>query len=196
MQFRHQVGVLNAEFGMLLTQPGCCSSTHRLAPMPDDSWFAHARIRRVWRFAALLIAPLLFVLIAYTPAAAQIVIDGNIAEPDWHLLGTSAGGPAPGFGPGNEINALYADIDPSYFYIAVAGNVQWGNRILVFIDSRPGGYSTGNFGRFGAPPGLVNFNSGTVFDVDFFPDYVLVIGPSIDGLNNTWDLYTLSGLPG
>ena len=111
---------------------------------------------RAHRFVAGFALALFFLCTLYSVAADQIVLDGFITEPDWHVLGTSQGGPAPvsPFGPGHEINALAAEIDPSYFYIGVAGNVQVGNRILVFIDSIPGGYTNSNFGRNAAPPGI------------------------------------------
>jgi hypothetical protein len=134
----------------------------------------------------------------YTTAAAQIVIDGNLSDANWRSLGTSAGGPAPSFGAGHEINALYAYIDSTYLYIGVAGNVQSGNQIMVFIDAKPGGYADANFGRAGATAGINNFGVAAgptfaVFDVGFFPDYVLLIGTEPTQTNYFWNLYTLSG---
>src|SRR5690606_20732799 len=104
--------------------------------------------------------------------AAQITLDGLMIELSWQKLGDSTGGPRPSFGAGHEINALYADIDTTYLYIGVAGNVQSNNRILIFIDSLPGGYTNGNFGRAGAPPGVNTFNQDTVFDDGFSANYV------------------------
>ena len=126
----------------------------------------------------------------------DVTFDGVITETTWGAaLATSAGGPTPGFGAGHEVNALYAaNGRGNDLYVAVAGNVQNGNRILVFIDSKTGGYSNGNFGRSGAPQGVDDFNSGTTFDSGFLPDYCLVIGT--DGSNYFWDLYTLSGTAG
>ena len=137
-------------------------------------------------------------LFTYTTAAAQISIDGNLSDANWRSLGTSAGGPAPSFGAGHEINALYAHIDSTYLYLGVAGNVQSGNQIMVFIDSKPGGYADANFGRAGATAGINNFGvavgpSFAVFDVGFFPDYVLLIGTEPTQTNFFWNLYTLSG---
>ncbi len=133
-------------------------------------------------------------LVFTATASAQIFIDGNITEPEWELLGDNLGGPAPPVGPGNEINALYAYIDSQYFYLGVAGNVRNGQRILVFIDSRQGGYSSGNFSRDNAPAGLDYFNASSTFDADFLPDYALVIGTNAGQTSFTWDLYTLSGV--
>jgi hypothetical protein len=121
--------------------------------------------------------------------------DGVINEALWDTpLSTSAGGAAPGFGAGHEVNALYSFGTANDFYLAVAGNVQNGNRILVFIDSKSGGYADGNFGRSGAPQGVDDFNSSTTFDSGFLPDYCLTMGTN--GSNYFWDLYTLSGTAG
>jgi hypothetical protein len=127
---------------------------------------------------------------SYSP----FTIDGNITETKWGgALATSAGGPAPGFGINHEINALYLQADQHNINIGLAGNVVDGNRILLFIDSKTGGYVDGNFGRAGAPPGVSNFNSGTLFDAGFLPDYCLVIGTNMAGDNNFFNLYTLTG---
>ena len=65
-----------------------------------------------------------------------------------------AGGPTPGFGTGHEINALYAAGDALHVNLAVAGQATYGgndNKIVVFIDSKSGGYNNTNFGRDNAP---------------------------------------------
>lgn len=125
-----------------------------------------------------------------------LTIDGNITEAAWgQALATSAGGPGNGFGAGHEANAIYALDSSTDLFLGVAGNIQNGNRLLVFIDSKSGGYSTGNFGRSGAPQGVDDFNSGSTFDSGFFPDYAVVIGTNGSG-NYFWDLFTLSGTAG
>ncbi|MCC9077364.1 lamin tail domain-containing protein [Litorilinea aerophila] len=149
------------------------------------------------RWGRRLLIPLLWalVLVLTLPgsAAAEIALDGNLTEPDWQLLGTSQGGPDSSFGTGNEINGLYAKIVGDSLYLGVAGAIQSGNRILLFIDSRSGGYPNTDFGRDGSPPPAIqNLNPNILFDAGFLPDYVLAIGT--DGLGNYfWDLYTLSG---
>jgi type IX secretion system substrate protein len=124
----------------------------------------------------------------------QIILDGNIREATWSVpLGTSAGGPVPGFGSGHEINSLYAASGTAgELYLAVGGNVQEGNHILLFIDSRGGGYTTGDFGRTGSA-GIATFNKGISFDDSFLPDYCLTIGTNITHDNFFFNLYTLSG---
>ena len=153
-------------------------------------------LRGFWRanrFATSFVLAVFFLCTFYSVASAQIVLDGVINEPDWHQLGNSTGGPPPSFGAGHEINALSASINSTHLYIGVAGNVQFNNRILVFIDSAPGGYTNGNFGRVDAPPGISAFNQNTVFDDGFTPNYVLSIRTDNGQLNYFWDLYTLSG---
>jgi hypothetical protein len=128
--------------------------------------------------------------------APTLTIDGIMNEAAWGTaLATSTGGPAPGFGTGHEINALYSIIGTDNLFFGLAGNVQSGNRILLFLDTKTGGYSDGNFGRTGAPEGIDQFNSLTTFDAGFLPDYCLVIGTNGSG-NYFFDLFTLAGTAG
>lgn len=122
-----------------------------------------------------------------------IVLDGTINESAWSsALSTSAGGPAPGFGSGHEINALYVASTEDSLLFALAGNVQDGNRILLFIDSRPGGYNDGSFDRTSAPQGIDDWNGSNTFDAGFEADYVAVIGTNFGSTNYFLDLFTLS----
>jgi hypothetical protein len=122
----------------------------------------------------------------------SITFDGTINEAAWgSALATSSGGPSAGFGAGHEVNALYATADETYSYFGIAGNVQSGNRILLFLDSKTGGYNTANFNRTNSPAGLALFNSGTTFDAGFSPDYCLVIGTNGSG-TYYYDLFTLA----
>lgn len=120
-------------------------------------------------------------------------LDGSITESDWGTaLATSTGGPTPSFGASHAINALYCYGDATYLYFAIAGNVQTGNRILLFIDSKSGGYNNGSFSRTNAPQGIDDFNSSTTFDSGFNADYCAVIGT--DGSGTYYlDLFTLAG---
>jgi len=132
----------------------------------------------------------------YTVTAStetQFTFDGTINESGWGAaLATSAGGPSPSFGAGQEINALYVQGGDKVINFGIAGDVQNGNRILLFIDSKTGGYTNGSFGRTGAPQGIDDFNSGTTFDAGFEADYCLVIGTNVPHDNFFFDLYTLS----
>ncbi len=126
---------------------------------------------------------------------SQIIVDGILNEQSWGKpLATDSGGPAPGFGAGHEIRALYVTaITYSDIYIGVAGNVQPNNRILVFIDSKAGGFSRTDFGRGEAPQALDNLNPDIKFDAGFAPDYCLVIGKNINQYEYTFDLFVLTG---
>jgi len=129
---------------------------------------------------------------SYSP----FTFDGNIIESPWGTaLATSAGGAlaTDGFGIDHQINAIYVQGDANNINMAVAGNVRNGNRILVFIDSKTGGYTDGNFGRAGAPEGIDQFNQLSTFDAGFEPDYCLVIGTNGTHDNNFFDLYELTG---
>lgn len=146
-------------------------------------------MKRLYFYALLFLFPLL--------TQAQITFDGVITEGDWGAALseadlTYATTPGPGFGAGHEINSLHVTQDATNFYFAISGNVQSSNRILLFIDSKSGGYNSGDFGRTNAPAGVSAFNSGTTFDAGFLADYCLVIGT--DGAGTYFfDLFELDG---
>jgi len=112
-------------------------------------------MRHPLRLSIVAIAALCAVMfsVSYHTAQAAVAIDGTMNETEWVSLGTSAGGPTPGFGAGHEINALSVYNDFNYLYVGVAGNVQARNRIVVLMDTRSGGYADGNFGREGNKTG-------------------------------------------
>lgn len=155
------------------------------------------------------LASLTLVLLA-APVAAQISIDpitydGQITEPEWYLIDTDDGGPGNGFGDFNTLNAIYADIvdDGSSVSLAMAGLVDRNaaddsrNFLVVLLDTKAGGYTTGNFGRASGPGGgrgITNLNSGVAFDAGFAADYALQI--SCGTTDCYFDLYTLSGTAG
>jgi hypothetical protein len=128
-------------------------------------------------------------------AEPNIVLDGNIGDAAWGVAkATSAGGPGPGFGAGHELNAIYTYVSSKYLYIGIAGNVQDQNRILLFIDSKTGGFNNGSFDRTNASFGLFNgnFNSGITFDPGFTADYCLTLGTNSAQNNYFLDLFTLA----
>lgn len=135
--------------------------------------------------------------VVYTVQATNVkpTFDGNITENFWGKpLAVSVWGPSPGFGAGHELNAVYSRADANNIYIAIAGNVQNGNRIMMFIDSKTGGYQTGNYGRNGiGNNGIKNFNSGNVFDPGFLPDYCLGIGTDAARSQFYFDLVEMKG---
>jgi Secretion system C-terminal sorting domain/Ig-like domain CHU_C associated/PKD-like domain len=127
-----------------------------------------------------------------TPAASPFTFDGNITEAAWGApLATSAGGPAPGFGPNNNLNALYSTGDGVNTYIGIAGKIDPGNYMMVFIDSKPGGFTNGAYNKANAPGGANSFNAGSTFDAGFAPDYCLVVNTT-GGANHYVDLFTLA----
>ena len=130
-------------------------------------------------------------------ASAQIVYDGQITEADWYLVDNDDGGTTTdGFGTDGKLNALYADVadDGSSLSLAIAGieGVTSNNYILVFLDTKEGGVTSGGYDRTDAPAGVNAFHSGDTFDAGFEPDYVLQIN-CISGPNRCFfDLYTLT----
>jgi len=135
--------------------------------------------------------------VVYTIEATNLkpTFDGNITENFWGTpLAVSTWGPSPSFGAGHELNAVYARADANNVYLAIAGNVQNQNRIMVFIDSKTGGYNNGNYGRTGlANNSIRNFNSGSIFDPGFNADYCLGIGTDATRSQFYLDLFTLGG---
>lgn len=120
------------------------------------------------------------------------LLDGIMNEAVWgSALSTSSGGPTPSFGASHVINSVYSFGDATNLYFGIGGNVQTGNRILLFIDSKSGGYNNGSFGRVGAPLGLLSWNGSSTFDSGFNADYCVVIGTNGSG-TYYFDLFTLS----
>ncbi len=126
------------------------------------------------------------------------VFNGVIDENFWGIqLASSMSGAAPSFGAGHELNALYARADSNNVYFAIAGNVKDQNRIMLFIDSKVGGYNNGNYGRGGLGNiAMRNINSGITFDAGFYADYILGIGTDATSSQYYFDLYTMSGTAG
>jgi hypothetical protein len=107
-----------------------------------------------------------------------VTVDGTLTDSPYMLLGTNAGGPAPSFSTANQLTALYAHVDPATnsLYLGIGGNISSGNRIIVFVDSRAGGYTTGNYGGQTGPGGVRGFNAGHQFDAGFTADFAVSIG--------------------
>ncbi len=133
----------------LNSNTGSCMN-HRYAPPKPGNTAGRPIYAWLIQSAAVWIITSILLLGVHGVAKAAIIIDGNLNEPDWNLVANKDGGPMSA-DPMSEINALYAKIDGTYLYLGVAGNVQSGHQLLVFIDSRSGGFNSANFGRSGAP---------------------------------------------
>jgi hypothetical protein len=105
--------------------------------------------------------------------------EGAINEAAWgSALASSAGGPVSGFGPTNNLDAVYLHNSGGYLFGAIAGQTanNSNNRILMFIDCVPGGFN--NLGawsnRSNSPyVSVQNLNGLITFDPGFNPDFVL-----------------------
>jgi gliding motility-associated-like protein len=122
--------------------------------------------------------------------------DGNFSASEWgQPLATSAGGPATsGFGAGNNIDAIYMRNDANYIYTAIAGNLvnNSNNRVLVFLDTKSGGFNSLSTwtNRTQAPYySIENLNSSISFDAGFEPDYILGINQASGTV--FYDLYDM-----
>lgn len=122
------------------------------------------------------------------------IFNGIIDEPQWaSALSTSQGGPVSGFG-NNNIDALYLKNQSGYLFGALAGRLEDNannNKILVFLDTKPGGYN--NLGswtnRNGIYYSIRNLDGGITFDAGFEPDYIL--GMNYAGATAFFDLYDM-----
>ena len=124
-----------------------------------------------------------------------ITYDGNINTPEWGSpIVSSTGGPATsGFGT-NRLDALFVKGDGTKINFALAGNVDnnSGNKILVFIDSKSGGFTNLSSwtNRTNTPyKSMENLSSTISFDNGFAPDYIL----GINQFNGSvfYDLYDM-----
>lgn len=137
-----------------------------------------------------------------TPPAGVVTIDGALTDTPYTLLATDGGRAGLGFGANNQLNAIYmhADTGTNRLNIGIAGiterNDDTGNRnsVVVFLDTKAGGYATFDYGRDNGPDfgnGVTNLNSGSAFDVGFTADYALQVGCSAGDCFAS--LFTLAG---
>lgn len=133
-------------------------------------------------------------VISYPPP--PFLFEGNFSEPEWgNPIAKSTGGPAnSGFGPGNNLDALYVNNIGNFLNVGIAANLVNGsnNKILLFIDCRAGGVN--NLGawiaRSNAPYySMENLNSSITFDAGFFPDYILGVNQAFGDV--FFDLYDI-----
>lgn len=125
-------------------------------------------------------------------------LNDGVIESAWGSpLATSAGGAVSSFGANNNIDALYMQSSNGYLFGAIAGNLVNGsnNRILLFIDSKSGGYNTldNSSNLTGAPYWSISNlgkNGSINFDPGFAPDYILGINQA-NGGKVYYDLYDM-----
>ena len=143
------------------------------------------------------LAPL--VLAAALAAAAphaQPVVDGDLTDAAYTFLDDDTGGAATGFGVptngqnGSILTAAYAYADPATetLYLGFGGTTEANfNKLLVFLDTRPGGFNTATYGdgagSFGCFNAFTDPTDPTAFDAGFEPDFGLEItrGDAGDG---------------
>ena len=141
--------------------------------------------------------PLILCIVLAMPIGAQSIFDGHITESKWGpALGTSLGGPAPGFGAGHEINSLFATSTDASLEFAIGGNLQKNHFIILFIDSRAGGFANTAFSRANTPEALQNLNTGISFDAGFLPDYCLSISTNATRSDFFFELFSLDNNAG
>lgn len=112
-----------------------------------------------------------------------------------------------GIDKGSELNAAYARLQAGKLFLALTGNLEDNfNKLVVFIDSQPGGQNmldtdTDNGGvnpvfdpsPFPGDPGMFAkmnsfFFGPTTFDTEFSADYVLVLRHGFTGTENRLDV--------
>ena len=136
-------------------------------------------------------------------------MDGNLTDPAWTpVIPGTTGGPAsqaPFSIADTRLDGLKMLNRNGLLYFAVAGNEIDGtllvenNRILLFIDSRAGGFNSlsawVNRSNAGPPPftfGIRNLDGGIQFDPGFEADYILSINrANLVGSTTFYDLYDM-----
>ena len=139
---------------------------------------------------------------------APPIMDGNLTDPSWTpVIPGTTGGPAsqaPFTVADTRLDGLKMLNRNGRLYIGVAGNEIDGafqfenNRILLFIDSKPGGYNTlstwGSRSNAGSTftDGIRNLDGGIQFDAGFEADYILSINrANLIGSTTFYDLYDM-----
>jgi hypothetical protein len=134
-------------------------------------------------------------------------MDGNLTDAAWTpVIPGTTGGPvsqAPFTVADTRLDGLKMLSRNGLLYFAVAGNEIDGtlqvenNRILLFIDSKPGGFNTLSawVNRSNAPPftfGVRNLDGGIQFDPGFEADYIISINrANLVGSTTFYDLYDM-----
>jgi hypothetical protein len=134
-------------------------------------------------------------------------MDGNLTDAAWTpVIPGTTGGPAslaPFTVADTRLDGLKMLNRNGLLYFAVAGNEIDGtlqvenNRVLLFIDSRPGGFNSLSawINRSNAPPftfGVRNLDGGIQFDPGFEADYILSINrANLVGSTTFYDLYEM-----
>ena len=130
------------------------------------------------------LAPLAVLAALAVSVAAQPTVDGDLTDTNYVLLDDNTGGAATGFGVptngrnGSVLTAAYAYADPATetLYLGFGGTVEANfNKLLVFLDTRSGGYNNSNYGSAGDGSPTTNFNVGGEFDDAFTADFVLEV---------------------
>ncbi len=126
-----------------------------------------------------------------------IIIDGNLTESYWGApLSAGNANLISSFGSGNHMDALYVSQFQNLLAFGIAGQLESGsnNRLLIFLDTEPGGYNQlSNWtNRSNAPYySLENLSGNIQFDAGFEPDYVLAVNTGSSGESYV-DLYHLA----
>jgi len=135
------------------------------------------------------------------------IMDGNLTDAAWTpVMPGTTGGPAsqaPFSIADTRLDGLKMLNRNGLIYFAVAGNEIDGtlqienNRILLFIDSKPGGFNSLSawVNRSNAPPftfGVRNLDGGIQFDPGFEADYIISINrANLLGTTTFYDLYDM-----
>jgi len=139
---------------------------------------------------------------------APPIMDGNLTDPGWTpVIPGTTGGPAsqaPFTIADTRLDGLKMLNRNGQLYIGVAGNeidgtlITENNRILLFIDSKAGGFNSLStwVNRNNADPftfGVRNLDGGITFDAGFEPDYILSINrANLVGSTTFYDLYDMT----
>ena len=128
-----------------------------------------------------------------------VVFDGNIIEKAWGtgpLEDNFLSAPLSPNSTTGYINSLKISSTEDKLVFGIAGKSLSNRRILLFLDTKVGGFNVSNYGDETGPIPLVNGfnffnNSSNIFDSYFQADYCLVIGTDAGETNYISDIIEL-----
>ena len=125
--------------------------------------------------------------------------DGNITEKAWgtgSLEDNFLSAPLSANASTGYINAIKISPTEDKLTFGILGKVLSNRRVLLFLDTKAGGFNTSNYGDENGATPLVNAfnyfnNNPSTFDSYFQADYCLAIGTDLDGSNYSADIIEL-----
>ncbi len=128
-----------------------------------------------------------------------VVYDGIINETAWGkgpMADNSFSAPLSTGALNGYVNSVNICATNDKINLGIAGKLGNNKSLLIFLDTKPGGFSSANYGDENGPAPLVNAynyfnNNSSTFDDKFFADYCLAISSGDGGVTFTADIIEL-----